>query len=71
LATFTYGGPTKLDLDTQLRAALMRSNGDTVQAAYLFVRWCEADSEIAALLPDVVTDYVERHMKKLAKEIKR
>jgi hypothetical protein len=68
VAVFSYGPERQITLEGQLRAALART-GDPVQAAHLFLRWCESDSEIAALLPDVVTDYVERHMKKLAKEM--
>lgn len=68
MATYTYGGSLKLELDSQLDRALERTNGDPVAAANLFMRWAEQDSEVHALIPDVIRDYVIRRVKARAKK---
>jgi hypothetical protein len=67
-STVTYGGTIQLDLDTQLDRALELMKGDPLKASQLFLRWAESDSEIHALIPPVVEDYIRRRAKARAKK---
>ena len=65
--TYTYGGTPKFDLDQQLDRALSLTSGDSAAAARLFMRWAEGDSEIYALIPPVVEDFIKKRIGKRAK----
>lgn len=61
-STFTYGGSHQLTLDGQLDRALTLMEGDPEKAARLFMAWADRDTEIAGLLPDLLTGYIRQRI---------
>ena len=58
-STFRYGGRISFTLAELLDRALKLMDNDPKRAAGLFMAWCQQDSEIAQVLPDLVTPYLE------------
>lgn len=62
----TYGGQNTKSVDELIDSALSRMEREpdpVAAAANLMVRWSEGDSEVRALLPDVMRDYIEKRVR--------
>jgi hypothetical protein len=67
-STHTYGSFSTPRLEELLDRALDRMNGDALAAGRLFMAWSEQDSEVHALIPPLVAEYVMRRMEERANQ---
>lgn len=58
-SSYTYGGRIPFTLAQMLDRALALMGNDPQKAAGLFMGWCAQDTEIAKLVPDLITPYLE------------